>query len=72
MRRVLVFALFLVCLLCACDDLNKPMAHPVSPRGPANTMPPDGGAPAAAEGADGAAPPGPAPTITAQPGDIQL
>lgn len=64
--------LFTLLLLTACDDLNRPMGHPTSPR-PLNAPPTsgsagDGGAPTT----DDAAAPSPAPTITAQPGDIQI
>lgn len=96
MRRVLVLAF----LLFACDDLNKPMAHPQSqPRRkcfsdvecssnlkctkgpqdiegvcvPRTAADGNGGSDAGATPGDGgSSTPAPAPTITAQPGDIQI
>jgi hypothetical protein len=54
--------------LAGCDQLNKPIGHPSggSSSGSANTMSGDGGDLATEGGA------WPAPSITAQPGDIQL
>jgi hypothetical protein len=61
-------------LLTACDDLNKPM-RPLSPGSSSSSSSSSGSAGAADAGAttteDGAAP-SPAPTITAQPGDIHI
>lgn len=61
-------------LLTACDDLNRPMGHPRSP-----TFPPEsssssstGGVPSDGGVTSDGAIPGPAPTITPQPGDIQI
>ena len=68
MRRALLLAF----LLLACDDLNKPMNHPQSPHIPTTSgSGSDAGTPADSDAAV-TAPPGPAPTITPQPGDIQL
>lgn len=60
--------LLLALTLGACDQLNKPIGHPSgsSSSGGSSTTSADGGELAAEGGAS------PAPTITAQPGDIQL
>jgi hypothetical protein len=70
MSRALLF--FVLCLW-ACDDLNRPLGHPQSP-GASSSSSSSSGSAASDAGApssdmDAAAP---APTITPQPGDIQL
>lgn len=65
----------LVLLVTACDDLNKPLGHPKSP-----SFPPESSSSSSSTGgvsSDGGTTPdggpsAPAPTITPQPGDIQI
>jgi hypothetical protein len=68
--------LFALLLLTACDDLNRPMGHPKSPSlTPESSSSSTGGMPSSSSDAGATSPeggPATAPTVTAQPGDIQI